>query len=176
MIMTKTMTPEAAAKLPYRPCVGVVLFNPEGLVWVGQRIDMPGDAEGRGHWWQMPQGGIDPGEDPQAAAFRELYEETNIRSAELIGETEDWLIYDLPDELLGKAWGGRYRGQKQKWLALRFTGEDSEIDVRHPGGGSHKPEFVQWRWEQLRRLPELIVPFKRAVYEQVVAAFRDLAV
>lgn len=167
--------PDGTTELPYRPCVGVVLFNRTGQVWVGQRIDAPGDAEGRGDWWQMPQGGIDPGEDPRAAGFRELFEETNIRSAEFIAETEDWLTYDLPDELIGVAWGGRYRGQKQKWLALRFVGEDSEIDIATPGGGAHKPEFMAWRWEALERLPELIVPFKRQVYVEVVAAFRDLA-
>ena len=108
--------------LPYRPCVGVALFNRAGLVWVGRRIDAPGEAEGPGQWWQMPQGGVDEGEPLYEAALRELYEETNIRSVARLGEIADWLTYDLPPELVGKAWGGRYRGQKQKWFALRFTG------------------------------------------------------
>ena len=161
--------------LPYRPCVGVALFNRAGLVWVGRRIDAPGEAEGPGQWWQMPQGGVDEGEPLYEAALRELYEETNIRSVARLGEIADWLTYDLPPELVGKAWGGRYRGQKQKWFALRFTGEDGEIDIDHPGGGRHKPEFMAWRWEKLDRLPALIVPFKRKVYEAVAAAFADIA-
>jgi len=163
------------SKLPYRPCVGVTLFNKGGLVWVGRRIDAPGEAEGPGAWWQMPQGGVDEGEELYDAALRELYEETNIRSARKIGELKDWLFYDLPPELLGKAWGGRYRGQRQKWLALRFEGKESEIDIHHPGGGKHKPEFMDWRWERLERLPELIVPFKRVVYEEVAKGFAKLA-
>lgn len=163
------------SKLPYRPCVGVTLFNKGGLVWVGRRIDAPGEAEGLGAWWQMPQGGVDEGEELYDAALRELYEETNIRSARKIGELKDWLFYDLPPELLGKAWGGRYRGQRQKWLALRFEGKESEIDIHHPGGGKHKPEFMDWRWERLERLPELIVPFKRVVYEEVAKGFAKLA-
>ena len=163
------------SKLPYRPCVGVTLFNKGGLVWVGRRIDAPGEAEGPGAWWQMPQGGVDEGEELYDAALRELYEETNIRSARKIGELKDWLFYDLPPELLGKAWGGRYRGQRQKWLALRFEGKESEIDIHHPGGGKHKPEFMDWRWERLERLPELIVPFKRVVYEEVAMGFAKFA-
>ncbi|PLX37881.1 MAG: RNA pyrophosphohydrolase [Hyphomicrobiales bacterium] len=162
-------------KLPYRPCVGVILFNSERLVWVGKRVaGSASDAEGQGHWWQAPQGGIDKGEDAAEAAVRELYEETNIRSASILSITEDWLTYDLPEHLIGKAWKGRYRGQKQKWVAMRFEGDDSEIDVLQPGGGKHKAEFCEWRWERLAALPELIVPFKRGVYEQVVKAFSDL--
>jgi len=164
----------AKADLPYRPCVGVVLFNQAGLVWAGKRVFGPDDAEGAGHWWQFPQGGIDKGEDPAEAAIRELYEETSIRSAHVIAEAPDWFTYDLPKELIGKAWKGRYRGQKQKWFAMRFDGSESEIDVANPGDG-HDPEFSEWRWEHLERLPELIVPFKRAVYDQVVAAFAHLA-
>jgi putative (di)nucleoside polyphosphate hydrolase len=163
------------SKLPYRPCVGVALFNKDGLVWVGRRIDAPGEAEGPGAWWQMPQGGVDEGEELYDAALRELYEETNVRSVEKIGALKDWLIYDLPPELLGKAWGGRYRGQKQKWFALRFVGRDSEIDIHKPGGGKSKPEFMDWRWERLARLPELIVPFKRGVYVEVAKGFAKLA-
>ncbi len=157
--------------LPYRPCVGIALFDPQGRVWIGRRADRP-ENEGSGNWWQMPQGGIDEGEDPATAALRELQEETGVTSAHIIGETPDWLTYDLPEHLIGKAWGGRYRGQKQKWYAARFTGEDTEIDI---SGHGHAPEFDLWRWERLERLPELVVPFKRKVYEQVVEAFRDLA-
>lgn len=157
-------------KLPYRPCVGVVLFNREGRVWIGRRRDKAND-EGAGQWWQMPQGGIDSGEDPARAALRELKEETGVVSAEVIAETPGWLRYDLPVHLIGKAWKGRYRGQEQKWFACRFLGEDAEIDI---SGHGHKPEFDQWRWAPLAELPELIVPFKRAVYLEVVEAFRHL--
>jgi len=125
--------------------------------------------------WQMPQGGIDPGESPLQAALRELYEETNIRSVSLLREANDWYCYDLPTALAGQAWKGRYRGQNQRWFAFRFDGEESEIDVLRPGGGHHKPEFREWRWEPLQRVPELIIPFKRGVYEKVVAEFTDLA-
>jgi putative (di)nucleoside polyphosphate hydrolase len=122
----------------------------------------------------MPQGGIDEGEDPWPAALRELYEETNIRSVEKIGEIKEWLTYDIPREIVGQAWKGKYRGQTQKWYALRFTGKDSEIDIKHPGGGKHKPEFIAWRWERMNNLPGLIIPFKRAVYEEVVKGFAHL--
>jgi putative (di)nucleoside polyphosphate hydrolase len=141
---------------------------------VGRRADAPGEAEGVGTWWQMPQGGIDEGEDHSKAALRELYEETSIRSVSLIREAPGWFKYELPAELVPTSWGGRYRGQKQKWLAFRFEGDDSEVDVLHPGGGKHKPEFSEWRWERLARLPALIVPFKRKVYDEVVAAFSDI--
>jgi putative (di)nucleoside polyphosphate hydrolase len=161
--------------LPYRPCVGIALFNRDGLVWAGRRSDDDAEGEGEGHWWQMPQGGLDEGEDPQKAALRELYEETSVRHASLIEATPGWLTYDLPPELIATSWNGRYRGQKQKWFALRFEGSDSEIDVLAPGGGKYKAEFSAWRWERLERLPDLIVPFKRGVYEQVVTAFRHIA-
>jgi putative (di)nucleoside polyphosphate hydrolase len=162
-----------ASKLGYRPCVGVMLINRQGLVWVGQRADTPGEAEGRGDWWQMPQGGLDDGEDPRAAALRELYEETSVRSATLIGETAGWLNYDLPPELIGVAWGGKYRGQKQKWFAARFHGDESEIDITAPPG--HDAEFITWKWAPVGELVRLIVPFKRAVYEAVVAELGPLA-
>ena len=126
------------------------------------------------HVWQMPQGGIDPGEDPWPAALRELREETNISSVERLGEIAEWLTYDIPRELIGQAWNGKYRGQTQKWFALRFTGGDSEIDIAHPAGG-HEPEFVEWRWEPLQNLPDLVVPFKRRIYERVVKEFAKLA-
>jgi putative (di)nucleoside polyphosphate hydrolase len=161
--------------LPYRRCIGIALFNRDGLVWVGRRSHVTGDAEGVDSWWQMPQGGIDEGEDHAKAALRELYEETSIKKTSLIREAPGWLTYDLPRELVPTSWGGRYRGQKQKWVALRFEGKDSDIDVLHPGGGKHKAEFSEWRWEKLSRLPELVVPFKRHVYEAVVAAFSDIA-
>jgi len=160
------------ASLGYRPCVGVMVINRSGLIWVGQRADAPGDAEGRGTWWQMPQGGIDENEDPRTAAFRELHEETAIKSVEIIAETPDWLTYDLPAHLVGKAWGGRYRGQRQKWFALRFQGEDSEVDLGLPG--TPHAEFVAWRWCSRPELAQSVVPFKRDVYEEVLRLFAPL--
>jgi putative (di)nucleoside polyphosphate hydrolase len=159
--------------LPYRPCAGMAVFNRDGLVFIGHRIDGPEHVDDT-HAWQMPQGGIDENEDPYPAALRELYEETNIRSVERLGEIKDWLLYDIPREIAGQAWKGRYRGQKQKWYALRFTGAESEIDIAHPAGG-HEPEFVEWRWEPMQNLPRLIVPFKRSVYKRVVAEFAQYA-
>ena len=161
--------------LPYRPCVGVMVLNRDGMAFIGRRIEGPEHVDAT-HAWQMPQGGIDPGEDPWGAALRELYEETNIRSVERLGEIGDWLTYDIPSDIIGAAWGGKYCGQTQKWYALRFTGEEREIDIAHPGGGHHKPEFLAWRWEPIANLPALVVPFKRNVYEQVVAKFKRFAV
>jgi len=163
------MPPRNIADLPYRACVGTLVLNRAGLVFVGARAGGPEHVDAT-HAWQMPQGGLDPGEDPWQAALRELYEETNIRSVARLGETREWLTYDIPPEIIGQAWNGKYRGQKQKWFALRFTGDEREIDVAHPPG-SHKPEFLGWRWEPMQNLPALVVPFKRAVYEQVVAEF-----
>jgi putative (di)nucleoside polyphosphate hydrolase len=160
-------------KLGYRPCVGIMVINAQGLVWVGRRADAPGDAEGRGTWWQMPQGGIDKGEDPAAAALRELAEETGITSVEVLGETPGWLRYDLPPHLVGKAWNGKYRGQEQKWYAIRFLGTDAEINITPDD--HRQVEFVAWRWVPLPELGELIVPFKREVYREVAAAFAPLA-
>lgn len=156
--------------LPYRPCVGVMLINTSGLVWMGRRTDQP-DEEGQGQWWQMPQGGIDAGEDPRQSAARELYEETGVRSVSFLSEAPEWYCYDLPPHLVGTAWGGRYRGQKQRWFAFRFVGQDSEIDIAAPG---HKPEFDRWRWVGIDEVTSLIVPFKRRVYERVVEVFRPL--
>ena len=159
--------------LPYRPCVGTMVLNRKGRVFIGRRTGGPEQVD-EVHGWQMPQGGLDPGEDPFHAALRELCEETNIRSVERLAEMRDWLSYDLPDELVPHAWGGRYRCQTQRWYALRFTGEDSEIDIAHPCGG-HEPEFVEWRWVEMPELPDLVVPFKRKVYVRVIAEFGHLA-
>jgi putative (di)nucleoside polyphosphate hydrolase len=155
----------------YRRCVGVMLLNAKGLVWIGRRYDKPND-EGKGQWWQMPQGGIDKDEDPQEAALRELAEETSVTSAEVIAEAPGWYNYDLPVHLIGKSWKGKYRGQTQKWFALRFRGEESEINLKVPG---HTQEFDQWRWAPMDEILDLIVPFKREVYEKVITAFRHLA-
>lgn len=158
--------------LPYRPCVGVMLLNRDGLVFIGRRIGGPEHVDAE-HVWQMPQGGVDPGEDTWRAAQRELYEETNVKSIEKLGEIDEWLTYDIPRTIAGRAWKGRYRGQKQKWFAARFTGKDGEIDVESPAG--HKQEFIAWRWEPMKNLPGLIVPFKRPVYERVVEEFTKFA-
>ena len=160
--------------LPYRPCAGLCVINRNGLVFIGRRIDGPEHTDDT-HVWQMPQGGLDPGEDSYKCALRELYEETNIKSVERIGAVDDWLTYDIPREILGQAWKGKYRGQTQKWFAFRFTGKDSEIDVKRPGGGKHKAEFVAWRWEPIKNLPKLVVPFKRKIYARVVKEFTPLA-
>jgi putative (di)nucleoside polyphosphate hydrolase len=150
------------------------VFNRAGRVFIGRRISGPEHVDAT-HVWQMPQGGVDLGEDPWPAALRELYEETNIRSVARLGEIPEWLAYDIPRDIVGQAWGGKYRGQTQKWYAVRFTGDESEIDIAQPGGGGHEPEFVEWRWEPMENLPDLIVPFKRAVYERVVAEFAKFA-
>jgi putative (di)nucleoside polyphosphate hydrolase len=164
----------AAGALPYRPCVGIMLLNREGLVFLGRRRGDGGSGQLEDAYaWQMPQGGIDAGERPYEAAVRELYEETGVRSIALLAEAPEWYSYDLPAFVAGRAWKGRYRGQSQKWFAFRFTGSDDEIAINRPGG--HKPEFEDWRWERMERLPELIIPFKRPVYEQVVSAFGHLA-
>jgi putative (di)nucleoside polyphosphate hydrolase len=157
----------------YRPCVGVMLLNREGLAFLGRRLSERSDPEVAGFEWQMPQGGIDEGETPFAAALRELHEETNVTSVELLGESRDWYSYDLPPSA-SKRWKGRFRGQTQKWFALRFTGDEGEIDIKRPAGGAHEPEFGAWRWERPTLLPKLIVPFKRDVYELVLSDFRHL--
>jgi putative (di)nucleoside polyphosphate hydrolase len=159
--------------LPYRPCVGVMVLNRAGHAFIGRRLGGPEHVD-EVHIWQMPQGGIDKGEDPYPAALRELYEETNIHSVEKLGEIKEWLSYDLPPAVAHQAWKGKYRGQTQKWFALRFTGNEREIDVANPAGG-HDPEFIEWRWEPVANLPGLIIPFKRKVYERVVAEFSKFA-
>ena len=161
--------------LPYRPNVGIMALNRQGLVWAGRRIaSTDSEMAGTDKLWQMPQGGIDEGEDPYEAALRELYEETGMRSVSLLAEAPDWIVYDLPPELVGRALKGKYRGQTQKWYAFRFEGDDSEIAINPPPGG-HEAEFDAWAWKPMTDLPELIVPFKRKVYEQVIAAFAHLA-
>jgi len=158
--------------LPYRPCVGVMLINPAGLVFVGKRSDSDDAPEGSGQWWQMPQGGLDEGEEPEAAARRELEEETGVTRARFITRTRQWYAYDLPAHLIGKVWQGRYRGQRQLWFAARFEGEESEIDlVPKPG---HEREFDAWKWVPLERLPGLVVAFKRPVYEAVIEEFKPI--
>lgn len=154
----------ARVDLPYRKGVGVMLFNKDGLVFVAKRIDMTSEA------WQMPQGGIDKGEEPRAAAFRELKEEIGTNNATILAESNDWLRYDLPDELVPIIWRGQYRGQEQKWFAMRLEGEESEIEIE----GEHA-EFSEWKWVPIDTLPELIVPFKRELYQQLVSEFKALA-
>lgn len=158
------MTPEEIAKLPYRQCVGVMLMNADGGVFVGQRNDRHAAA------WQMPQGGVDKGEDPRDAALRELWEETGVTSdlVEIADQTEGWLPYDLPHDIVPQTWKGKYRGQEQMWFLMRFKGTDDQVNIE-----TEHPEFTTWKWQRPNRLVEEIVPFKREVYEQVVAAFAD---
>ncbi len=157
--MTQSL-PADIARLPYRLGVGMMLLNGEGLVFVGRRIDQRTES------WQMPQGGIDKGEEPRQTALRELREETGTDRAEILRESRDWLTYDLPPELVANVWHGRYRGQRQKWFLLRFTGHDADIDI-----ATAHPEFDAWRWVAVADLPRLIIPFKRPLYDQVLAEF-----
>ncbi|TWF46576.1 RNA pyrophosphohydrolase [Neorhizobium alkalisoli] len=171
----KNEKPVKAEDLPYRPCVGIMVLNKSGLVWAGRRIkDGNTEYDGSPQLWQMPQGGIDKGEDPMPAAYRELYEETGIRSVTLLAQSSDWINYDLPAHMIGIGLRGKYRGQTQRWFAFRFEGDESEIAINPPPGG-HEAEFDAWEWKPMADLPGLIVPFKRAVYEKVVEEFRHLA-
>lgn len=171
----KTLVTLRAEDLPYRPCVGIMVLNREGLVWAGRRIaEGNSEYDGSAQLWQMPQGGIDEGEDPLEAARRELYEETGMRSVSVLAEAPDWIHYDLPDHLIGIGLKGKYRGQAQRWFAFRFEGEDSEIAIDPPPGG-HSAEFDQWAWRDMAELPDLIVSFKRKVYDEVVSIFAYLA-
>ena len=145
---------------PYRPCVGIFLLNNDGLVFAGRRIDSRAEA------WQMPQGGIDAGESPLQACMREMREEIGTNAAELVSQHDDWLYYDIPLPLADRLWQGRYKGQKQKWMALRFTGDDSDINI-----ATEEPEFCEWKWLSPHDLVDLAVPFKRDVYQNVLAAF-----
>jgi putative (di)nucleoside polyphosphate hydrolase len=164
------MSLKAPSTLPYRPCAGIVVLNAEGLIWLGRRIGELVEKEYE-YRWQMPQGGIDGDEEPRTAALRELYEETSIRSVEVLAETKDWIHYDLPAESVGIALRGKFRGQRQKWFAMRFTGDEREIDLEPAG---HKPEFDSWRWATSADAIESVVPFKRASYEAVLAEFAPL--
>ncbi len=162
--------------LPYRPCVGIVLFNKRGQVFLGKRQwQHTPEHQQQNHLWQWPQGGIDKGEEPLEAAKRELYEETNVKNFTLLGEAPNWLNYDLEKDMLGIALKGKYRGQAQRWFAFLFNGDEKEINVLEPGGGEHPAEFSEWRWADLEEAPDLVVPFKRPVYEQVVEAFKDFS-
>ena len=154
-------------EMGYRPCVGVMLVNKEGRVFVGRRID-----NREGDWWQMPQGGVDEGEDLKEAAMRELAEETGAKPeyVSLVGQTAEPIRYDLPEELMGKLWGGKYRGQEQIWFLARFSGADEDIDLE----AHNPPEFCDWKWVDAEQLPELIVPFKKRVYRAVLEEFREL--
>ncbi|MFN3318575.1 MAG: RNA pyrophosphohydrolase [Allorhizobium sp.] len=164
-----------AEDLPYRPCVGIMVLNREGLVWSGRRIaEGNSEYDGSPQLWQMPQGGIDPGEDALPAAMRELYEETGMKTVSLLAEASRWINYDLPAELIGIGLKGKFRGQTQRWFAFRFEGDESEIAINPPPGG-HEAEFDAWAWKPMQELPDLIVPFKRRVYEEVVAEFAHLA-
>lgn len=157
------MSEAELSALPYRPCVGITLINPAGLIFAGRRLDGGAGA------WQMPQGGIDEGEKPRAAALRELAEETGVTGdlVEFAAKTDGWLTYDLPPELLGKVWGGKFKGQKQRWFLYRFKGRDDQVNIVQP----HQ-EFVEWRWIDAQEMLAGIVPFKREVYAAVIAAFR----
>lgn len=157
--------------LPLRQCVGIMLLNEQNKVWIGRRISKVHDDPDQ-LIWQMPQGGIDPGETPEQAAVRELYEETGVQKVSIIKQSSEWYTYELPSKLIGKALKGKYRGQTQKWFAMRFEGSIEDINIDEKP--EHKAEFDQWKWEQAEKLPGLIIPFKRKVYEHVIEEFLPL--
>lgn len=165
------LTPEQKAALPYRPCVGAIVVNRDGLVWVGRRLPNE-EYTGETRLWQFPQGGIDEGEDAEKAARRELYEETSIRSVSLITAVDGWLTYDLPELLVGVALKGKYRGQKQRWFLYGFEGDETEINVAAPPDG-HDPEFDEWAWMPIEDVPEKAVAFKVDLYRTLIAHLRD---
>jgi len=158
--------------MPYRDCVGIVLFNQLGQVFIGARA--PNKDGAHSHAWQFPQGGIDKAEEPIDAALRELKEETSIENVSILTAAPDWIFYDLPDELLGIALKGKYRGQRQKWFAMLYEGDESDINVVSPCNGTQPAEFTQWRWADLSEIADLIVPFKRDAYNQVINAFESV--
>ena len=179
--MTKLRLPVDPETLPYRPCVGIVLFHPNGKVWAGRRIALANsEYDGSPQLWQFPQGGIDDGEDPERAARRELHEETGVHSVEPLAATDDWLTYDLPTSLVGIGLKGRFRGQKQRWFAYRFTGKDGQIAIDPPppnaDGTPNKAEFDAWEWTTLADMPARVVPFKRDLYREIARRFEHLAV
>ena len=159
------MTPDEKDQLPYRPCVGIVLFDAGGRVFIAQRLDTKEAA------WQLPQGGIDEGEEPKQAALRELEEEIGTANVDILGESRKWLSYDLPPDLVGEAWRGLYRGQTQKWFAMLFLGQNSEIS---PSSVAH-PEFSDWKWAAFEEIPGCAVDFKKSIYLALVDEFRDIA-
>lgn len=162
---------EELLKLPYRPCVGIMLLNRKNEIWIGRRVPK-WEGDGRSRLWQMPQGGIDKGEEPAMAALRELQEETGTGAAQILYESENWYSYDLPRRILGKALKGKYRGQIQRWFLMRFTGDDADITLMPHN--DEDPEFDAWKWVSLDDLPDLVVPFKRDVYGQVIDEFRPV--
>jgi putative (di)nucleoside polyphosphate hydrolase len=157
----------ALEDLPYRPCAGIMLANVQGKIFVGQRLDSPVGTDA----WQMPQGGIDDGEDAEAAALRELFEETGVSAdlVDILARSRDEHFYDLPDDMIGRIWKGKYRGQRQHWFLMRFKGTDADINIET----SHQ-EFSKWQWIDAQQLPQLIVPFKKRLYENILAEFADL--
>ena len=164
-----TNSKDPYAHLPYRPCAGIMLVNRRGQVFAGQRLDAKDSAYPDA--WQMPQGGIDPGEDAERAAFRELEEETGItaRHVQIMARSAEEHFYDLPDELMGKIWKGKFRGQRQTWFLMRFSGEDSDVNI-----ATKHPEFSDWKWVTAPELPDLIVPFKRKLYRAIINEFERL--
>ncbi len=169
--MTKSKSNPQSTQLPLRPCVGIMLINDHNKIWIGRRISKPHD-DPNALIWQMPQGGIDEGETPEQAAIRELEEETGVTKASIIRQSSEWYTYELPRHLMGKALKGKFRGQTQKWFAMKFEGTEKDVNIK--GTAHQKAEFDKWKWELSAKLPELIIPFKRKVYQQVIKEFSPL--